>query len=325
METYSLTDDMRHLSRLGLGGCPFGGHGWGPVDDRDSIHAIRRAYELGVNFFDTADVYGFGHSEHILRKALGPSTAFGTYCNQIRGSVGRTGSHLERCQPKLSSPGFGCQLVAFGSGMHRSLTYLHWYDLKTPIEKTLEALEELRRQGKIRAIGLSNVTAEQLRTAASIAPIATVQIQYSLVDQEKFERLAPVARQLGIRLTTWGSLAQGLLSGKYDGRPKFDTGDRRLHYDNFLGEKLRHNLLLVQELKNTASQLGKTPAQVALRWLLDTRSVGFALFGAKNIKQVEENLGALGWRLPCEAYQRLMQLGCTASGCQSHDPTRKTA
>jgi len=319
METYSLTDDMRHLSRLGLGGCPFGGHGWGPVDDRDSIHAIRRAYELGVNFFDTADVYGFGHSEHILRKALGPqrhsvhiATKFGVRWD----ARGRTW--------KDASPNYLRQ--ALDASLSRleveciDLYYLHWYDLKT-----LEALEELRRQGKIRAIGLSNVTAEQLRTAASIAPIATVQIQYSLVDQEKFERLAPVARQLGIRLTTWGSLAQGLLSGKYDGRPKFDTGDRRLHYDNFLGEKLRHNLLLVQELKNTASQLGKTPAQVALRWLLDTRSVGFALFGAKNIKQVEENLGALGWRLPCEAYQRLMQLGCTASGCQSHDPTRKTA
>ena len=323
METFSLTKDLQ-VSRLSLGGCPFGGHGWGAVDDGDSILAIQKAYDLGVNFFDTADVYGFGHSERILRKALGANrqkVAIASKFGVRWDSQGRTW--------KDASPAY--LRSALEASLRRleveflDLYYLHWPDDQTPLEQTIEALAEMQGQGKIRAIGLSNVSAEQLQLAASIAPIATVQVQFSLVDQEDFQRLAPIAKELGTTLTTWGSLAQGLLSGKYDANTKFEEGDRRLRYENFQGEKLQNNLRLVEELRQIATVLEKTPVQVALRWLLDTSPVGAVLFGAKNSKQVVDNLGAMSWDLPKTMYSRLEKLGLYALASHQQSDSRKIA
>ncbi len=323
METFSLTNDLQ-VSRLSLGGCPFGGHGWGTIDDADSILAIQKAYDLGVNFFDTADVYGFGHSEKILRKALGANRRKVALASKF-------GIRWDsQCRTwKDASPAY--LRSALDASLRRleveciDLYYLHWPDDQTPLEQTIEALADLQRQGKIRAIGLSNVSAEQLQLAASIAPVATVQVQFSLVDQEDFRRLAPIAKELSTTLTTWGSLAQGLLSGKYDANTKFEEGDRRLRYKNFQGEKLQSNLRLVEELRQIATKLGKTPVQIALRWLLDTSPVGAVLFGAKNNKQVTDNLGAMSWELPKTMYSRLEKLGLSARASHQQSNSRKIA
>jgi len=324
MEKVSIAGFGAGVTRLGLGGCPFGRHGWGPVDDRESIKAVQRACDLGVNFFDTADVYGFGHSESIFRKALGArrhdvhvATKFGVRWDK-HGRIWKDAS------PAYLHHALDASLERLGLEAI-DLYYLHWPDPMTPIEKTLEGMERLRCQGKIRAIGLSNITANQLRTAVQIAPIATVQLQFSLIDREKFELFAPVAEPLGIQLVTWGSLGQGLLSGKYGQRATFCEGDRRLRYDNFQGEKFQRNLRLVQEVQNIAAQIGRTPAQIALRWLLDTTSVGCALFGAKTSAQVEDNLGALGWQLPSDGYDRLEQLSGRLVPWHNLATTRKKA
>ncbi|MBU4398046.1 MAG: aldo/keto reductase, partial [Planctomycetes bacterium] len=127
----------------------------------------------------------------------------------------------------------------------------------------------------------------------------------SLADRLKAAELLPLARELGATLVTWGSLAEGLLTGKYDARSTFAGDDRRRRYDNFRGEKFAENLRLVEGLRRVARALGRTPAQVALRWLLDTPDVGCALFGAKRPAQVEENVQAAGWRLSAAEYQAL--------------------
>lgn len=306
METIQLADTGQLISRVAMGGCPLGGHGWGHVDDSKSIAAVRRALDLGVNFFDTADVYGLGHSERILARALGAkrhevviATKFG-----IRHENGRTW--------KDASPAY--LRSALEASLRRlqmdciPLYYLHWPDEETPLVETMAELARCRQEGKIRWIGLSNFSAPQVREATAVMPVEAMQVQFSLVDRLKAAELLPLAQQLGITLLTWGSLAQGLLTGKYDAQATFAPQDRRSHYDNFLGDKFSQNLRAVERLREVAALVDKKPAQVALRWLLDTPGIGGVLFGAKQPAQVDENVGAAGWRLPAREYETLKTL-----------------
>jgi aryl-alcohol dehydrogenase-like predicted oxidoreductase len=305
MEEIPLGTDGPHVSRLGLGGCPLGGHGWGTdFDIKEGERAVRRALELGVNFFDTADVYGLGRSEELLSRALGAerhrvtiATKFGVRWN----AHGRTWHDL--------SPSY--MQAALEASLRRlrvesiSLYYAHWPDGRTPIEETIAALERCREEGKIQAIGVSNFSGGQLTAACKVAPISAMQVQCSLVDQEPFDSVRAAVRSLHVPLITWGSLAQGLLTGKYDSRSAFGADDRRHRYTNFLGQKFGENLRVVDALKQISRRIGKSPAQIAIRWLLDTQDVGGVLFGAKRPSQVEDNLGAIGWQLASDDYRLL--------------------
>jgi aryl-alcohol dehydrogenase-like predicted oxidoreductase len=296
MEFVTLPELETPVSRVALGGCPLGGHGWGHVDDADSIAAVRCAAEAGVNFFDTADVYGLGHSEELLAEALGArrqqcviATKFGVR----RTADGRT---LKDASPIWMEQALEASLKRLK--LERiPLYYLHWPDWHTPIEETVGALERCRREGKIGAIGLSNVSPEELDRACSVARISAVQVQYSLVDRQPAAELDAVIRKWNIPLATWGSLAQGLLTGKYDAGARFAPDDRRSRYENFQGAKFESNLRMVDLLKSLAAQLDRKPGQIAMRWLLQTPHVACVLFGAKTPAQVQENLGAVDWAL----------------------------
>ena len=172
------------------------------------------------------------------------------------------------------------------------LYYMHWPDGETCIEDVVGVLADLRAEGKIGAIGLSNVTADEVVRATRVATISAVQVQYSLVDRFEAESLLQTTRRLSIPLVTWGSLAQGLLTGKYDERSEFPPADRRSRYENFQQPKLARNMHVVRKLREVAAATGATPGQVAIRWLLDRPGIGSVLFGAKNISQVVENLHA---------------------------------
>lgn len=295
------------VSRIGLGGCPFGGHGWGPVDDENSLQAIRAAVDCGINFFDTADVYGLGHSEEILARGLGTkrtemviATKFGVRWDNQKRIVKDISPRYLRTALEASLRRLQLDCLP--------LYYVHWPDGATPVEAAVEELGRCRQEGKIRALGISNFSAEQIERAGAVAEVACLQVQYSLVDRDA-ESLASAVQQTQISLVTWGSLAQGLLAGKYDASSRFGPDDRRSRYENFRGEKFIRNLQTVEAVKRIAARVGKTPAQVAVRWLLDNPLVGCALLGAKSPQQVRDNAGAAGWRLSAEEFRELATAG----------------
>jgi len=303
MEFVNLPEFDIPVSRLGLGGCPLGGHGWGPVDDQELRDSIQTALDGGVNFFDTADIYGLGQSEEILSQSLGDDRHNLVIASKF-GVRRENGTSFYDNSPSYMRQALSLSLKRLR--LERlPLYYLHWPDGKTPIEEIVEAMEQCRQQGLIGAIGLSNVNSEQLKRACRVAPISAVQTQYSLVDREEAEALSATLKKHSVPMVTWGSLSQGLLTGKFNQETKFPADDRRSRYDNFQGERFLQILKQVERLKRVANQHGKTPGQTAMRWLLDTPHVGSVLFGAKRPAQVLENLAAVDWTIREEEHQQL--------------------
>jgi aryl-alcohol dehydrogenase-like predicted oxidoreductase len=292
IESIRLPELAEPVSRIALGGCPFGGHGWGAVDDTESVTAVRAAVDAGVTFFDTADVYGLGHSEELLSLALAADRHRVTVATKFGVRMAADGQAFRDVSPAWARSAVEASLRRLR--LERiPLYYMHWPDGKTCIEDVIGALADLRDEGKIGAIGLSNVTAAEIQRATQVATISAVQVQYSLVDRYEAETLLQTTRRLSIPLITWGSLAQGLLTGKYDEKSVFPLTDRRSRYENFQHPKLAANMHVVRRLRKVAATVHASPGQVAIRWLLDQSGVGAVLFGAKNVSQVAENVHAL--------------------------------
>ncbi len=302
------------VSRLGFGCCPLGGHGWGKVDQEKAKAAIQRALELGINFFDTADVYGFGNSESILgqtlKEVLGSkrdqalvTTKFGVRWDES-GKITKDTSP-QYLREAVESSLKRLQLDAI------PLYQIHWPDTETPIEATLLELEKLQAEGKIQAIGVSNFSKELVSKAQAITRLDSHQFEYSLAKRDVESSLLPQAQDHQMSVMTWGSLAQGLFSGKYDINTRFQNDDRRHRYENFKGERFKGNLEIVDRIKAIAGLYNKLPAQVALRWLLDTPGVSVTLTGIKTPEQIEQNSGALGWKLKPEHYAFLSEPSLT--------------
>jgi len=284
------------LSRVGLGGCPLGGHGWGDFDEAEAVAAVRRAAEMGVTLFDTADIYGLGRSEELLARALGAGRR--RVCISSKGGVRRTaeGTTIHDTSPRWMRQALEGSLRRLQLD-HLPLYYVHWPDGTTPLADTVAELDRCRVEGKIGAIGVCNVDGPQLAAACAAAPVAVVQVNYSLLDREAAESLLPTARRLGVPLVTWGALAQGLLAGRMSAETRFGADDRRSRYRHFTADRLPLNVAFASQVRTEGERIGRTAAQVAVRWLLDEPGVGAVLFGAKRRSQVEENVGALGWRL----------------------------
>jgi aryl-alcohol dehydrogenase-like predicted oxidoreductase len=307
MESVTLGQTNCTVTRLGLGGDPLGGHGWGQFDHQQAIDAVRKAVDSGINFFDTADVYGLGNSEKLLSDALGNerhrfiiASKFGVRYNET------TGKTYKDISPKYARQALEGSLKRLRLEMI-PLYYVHWSDEKTPIQETVAELDKCRNEGKIAGIGLSNFSAEEILKALEVTTIDAVQVQFSLADRDIALPLFDIVSKYKITLITWGSLAQGLLTGKYDKHCRFDKSDRRsrVTYKNFHGNKFKHNMKVIQCLKEIAGEIQKTPAQIAIRWLLDTQPVGSVLFGAKNTNQVNDNIGAGNWTLSKKHYKIL--------------------
>jgi len=155
---------------------------------------------------------------------------------------------------------------------------MHWPDGVTPIEDVMQELDKLRKNGKISAIGLSNISAEELERATAVAPVSAVQVQYSLVDRKCADALAVSVKKHRVPLVTWGSLAQGLLTGKYNRETRFPPNDRRHRYENFQGEKFTQNLKVIEAILQVTKRQQCTPSQVAIRWLLDRYKIMLGLY-----------------------------------------------
>lgn len=296
LETMQMGGSGRLISRLGMGCWAVGGHGWGKVDERESLCAIRVAHEQGVTFFDTADAYGLGKSEELLVRALGEhrkdvviATKGGVCWTEQRGvwidiSPSYLRSAVERSLKRLKLD-------------HIALYYVHKPDGITPIQDSVGELERLREEGKIGAIGISNFSSDELESALKAAPVSAMQVKMNVFDRKAYCDLSDICGRHGITLVAWGALADGLLTGKFTAPVQFASDDHRSRMPEFSGELFKVRLQAVARLKEMAQARRCQVGQLALRWVLDRAPFTSALFGAKTELQVRQNLGCDGWNL----------------------------
>ena len=297
------------ISKICFGCWAIGGHGYGQVNDDDSIRAIHTALDHGVNFFDTADVYGFGHSERVLGKALKGNTdaviatKFGVAWDTASGKTRKDCSVKHLFEAVEDS-------LARLNREYIDLYQLHWYDGVTPIDELMDALERLKEQGKIRSIGCTNISKDLIIRANCIARIESVQLQYCLNDFSRKEDIQLLNCDYEISTLVYGVLGRGIFSGKYHDNSEFDKDDTRKKDPNF-NENLSKNLRLLKYINDISLKYDKIPTQVIIRWTLGSPAVSCALLGMKNTSQVIDNVGALGWDLEVLDQRRLTELSLT--------------
>jgi aryl-alcohol dehydrogenase-like predicted oxidoreductase len=296
------------VSAQGLG-CMGMSFAYGAPDADESVATIARALELGVTFFDTADMYGFGHNEELVGKALAPhrddvvlATKFGIYLNADepsgRGVRGDPAYVHQACDASLGRLGTD----------HIDLYYQHRPDVTVPIEETVGAMAELVEAGKVRHLGLSEASAATIRRAAAVHPIAALQTEWSIFSRDIEDEIVPTCRELGISLVPYSPLGRGLLTGTVSSLDELADDDFRRTQPRFQGENLDRNLELVAVVREIAAAHGVTPGQVALAWLAAQGDDVVPIPGTKRRTYLEENLGALDVTLTTDDLARLDDL-----------------
>jgi aryl-alcohol dehydrogenase-like predicted oxidoreductase len=287
-------------SNIGLGGEQLGGYGWGKVSEKEMVGVIHKAIDSGINLFDTAPIYGLGHSEELLGATLGHKRRDVILATKV-GLIWERGEIFEKFTD--SSPANIHKEVDMSLKRLKTdyidIYQIHWPDFNTPIEDTMTAMEKLKKSGKIRCIGCCNFPLALLKEALKYAKVGTTQVPYSLIDREVEKDLLPFCRVNGVGVLVYSPLGRGLLSGKYGPDAKFDTNDNRSRHKYFQKE-LAENLMVMDKVNIVAKSLGKTSAQIAIRWVLENNYVIAAICGARNAAQIEENAGASDFILSAE-------------------------
>ena len=295
--TYLGRTDL-YVSRIALGLWQAGGD-WGTVDEAAEAATIRRALDLGINFFDTAQAYGFGASERLLGAAL--SDKIRGERDKIviatKGGLRQTDKGLVRdASPAWLRKGIEGSLQALGTD-YVDLYQIHWPDRKTPFAETADALSRFVQEGKARYVGVSNFGAADLAEMGRYRRIDTLQPPYSLFRRE-FERDAlPYCRERGVGVLVYGPLAHGLLSGRMTANPKFSPGDWRSASPIFQGDALRTNLAVVDRLRQVAERRGHSLVHLAIAWTLSVPGVHAAIVGAHSREQISGSVGAVDLEL----------------------------
>jgi aryl-alcohol dehydrogenase-like predicted oxidoreductase len=290
------------ITPLGVGAWAIGGGGWafawGPQDDADSIGAIRAALEAGINWIDTAPVYGLGHSEEVVAKAVeGVSvkpyifTKCGRCWDDHRQIVKRVkrDSIFEECENSLRR--LKVDVI--------DLYQMHWPEPDEDIEEGFEAMAELQRQGKVRWIGVSNYSVAQLERIRPIAPVTSLQPPYSIVSPEIENAQLPYCAERGIGTLVYSPMKSGLLSGRMTREriAQMPDDDFRKRTPNFQEPLLTRNLQLVEVLREIAARHGRTPGEAAIAWTLRRPEVAAAIVGLRSADQLSGVIGAAEWRL----------------------------
>ena len=266
---------------------------YGPADERESIATIHRALDLGINFLDTADMYGPFTNEELVGRAVRNrrsqivlATKFGVVRGQdphYRALNGRPEYVRTACEGSLRR--LGAEVI--------DLYYLHRIDPQTPIEETVGAMAQLVQEGKVRHLGLCEVGPETLRRAQAIHPLAAVQSEYSLWTRDPEGEVLPACRELGIGFVPYAPLGRGFLTGQIKRIEDLTGDDFRLTTPRFQGENFQRNLELVGRMKEMATEKGCSPAQLALAWVLAQGEDIVPIFGTKRRTYLEENIEAL--------------------------------
>ncbi|HET6948937.1 MAG TPA: aldo/keto reductase [Acidimicrobiales bacterium] len=302
------------VSAQGLG-CMGMSFAYGTPDRAESEATIARALDLGITFFDTADMYGFGDNEELVGKALAArrddvviATKFGIHLDPEapggRGVRGDAAYVRQACDASLGRLGTD----------HIDLYYQHRPDVTVPIEETVGAMAELVAAGKVRHLGLSEASADTVRRAAAVHPIAALQSEWSIFSRDIEDEIVPLCRALGIGLVPYSPLGRGLLTGAVASLDQLQSDDFRRTLPRFQGGNLDHNLSLVAVVRKVAEARGATPGQVALAWLAAQGDDVVPIPGTKRRTYLEDNVGALGVTLTPDDLDRLG--GLTPAGAR---------
>ncbi|HEX2411701.1 MAG TPA: aldo/keto reductase [Solirubrobacteraceae bacterium] len=303
MEHHRLRD--LEVSALGLG-CMGMSEFYGDADEDESIRTIHRALELGVTHLDTADMYGSGHNEQLVGRAIAGrrdqvvlATKFGNRREGGRRWIDNSPEWIRQaCENSLRRLGVD----------HIDLYYMHRRDPQVPIAESVGAMAELVAAGKVRHLGLSEVSAATLRGACDVYPIAALQSEWSLFTRGLEEEIVPTARELGVGIVPYSPIGRGMLAGALTSPDDFDEDDFRRMSPRFSRDNFGRNLALVARVREKASDLGCTPVQLALAWLLAQGDDVAPIPGTKRVKYLEENLGALEVQLSDDDLRALDEL-----------------
>lgn len=286
-----------------------GQYGWGDVQEKALLDAVEEALDRGINFFDTADTYGLGTSERTLAKALGNRRHDAVIADKFGVRV-ENGHTFYDNSPEWIEKALEGSLKRLGTD-YIDLYQIHYRDQITPIGEVVETLERLRKKGYIRYYGLSNIHQEDLGELEQYAgQFVSFQDEYSLACRKNETDIFDSQTRLRVTPMTWGSLGQGILTGKYNKDSVFGKDDRRSRdiYVNFHGDKLLKNLQIVESMKPIGEKYGKTLAAVAIRFILDHIPESVVLCGAKNRGQIISNTEASGWKLEMDDVEALEKI-----------------
>lgn len=319
MRTVALGKTGLEVSAIGLG-CMGMSEFYGPADHDESLATLGRAVELGVTFLDTSDAYGVGANESLLGEFFGTGrrdqVVLATKFGAVRDPQTRQLLDM-RADPEHVRAACDASLKRLGTD-YIDLYYLHFPDRRVPIEETVGAMAELVAAGKVRHIGLSNVTADQLRAGHTVHPIAAVQNEWSLFTRDTEESLLPVCAELSIGFVPYSPLGRGFLTGAYTSRANLGAGDYRHAIPRFSDEHAEHNTGLLTPLREAAQAHGATLGQIALAWLIQQGEVrGTSVVpipGTKTRARLEENAAATGVRLTADELAALEPIAAQVRG-----------
>ena len=290
-QTTTLGHSTLNINRIGLG-CMGMSEFYGSFDEKESINTLHKAIDLGVNFFDTADMYGWGANERLLGKAFKGrwddvilATKFAVMRGpngEFLGLNGKSEYIRQACEQSLQNLGIDSI----------DLYYMHRQDPKVEIEEIVGTMSDLVKQGKVKHLGISEVNVETIRRAHAVHPITALQTEYSLWSREPEQEIFDVCKELGITFVAYSPLGRGFLTGAIKSRADLETNDWRLTLPRFTDEAIRENLKFVEVIDQIAKDKQVSKAQVALAWVLSQNDKIISIPGTRKVHRLEENLGA---------------------------------